>query len=1226
MHARRHPLAIHKISVSTEWSTSNESRELNPSNSRPPQDRTSSAVSVLSKMAPPTQTAGQKRKVAFDKAGQTFAARKRQKNQDARNIPVQPAAATLSAQGELNVASFIKAREYEISALERSMQKARKVLTTRAFQQVPRHMRRRTASHNAKKVPRRLRRKAEREMQEDNTPTVTKRTRTPSRKLRLRLETAKAVRKMNQKTKTVRQRKREAKANAKQTDPEDHVSISRVPRLKKNTLAEPPKATSKYKRRQVNKTWLPTHLWHTKRAHMTRPTEPLWRMAIPLSPTEKSYRPSHRAAGSRGCIAWDTSYLSTVACRGTEHTLDNLLASLGFLPQGLSTSLLKKWKAGTRFAEGWVYERDGTKRPIAPITVIWCIQPKDKPATVRDSQSADADKMDVDPKATEASSGPPQPQRKQKTKLDHQLLIRIHPSAFHQFWQELLKVAKLQKPQVLVEDLRFEVGSLQIQGPGSTEALMGVLRPYSLAAGSEDAIGNLWTSLAGLNNPAVLPQNAMLWFDIVDPRLSHPPKRIQVDQGPDRTARLNEILVSWPADRELSYARLTSHKERWLVSHSLPSQKAINRWRALAPPGQPPALTAKDPRIPMMLLASRSDDHAATNGGNSQGKWTVLLPWSCVDPVWRSLMYYSLTGGGTPRFGGLHETQQLAFEHKTPWFPGDFPGTEAGKAWERTQSENRFDEWIRRPPKHRVALDKLDLGLGRVGELGRGWACDWEFLLTPKHKEDAGGVLAGTTNGAAPPATKTTKPPLTQRQRKAAKAKAKAETEQAARRRNTSSPESDDEAQPLPAIPEIEYTQLPPSTTLSLLKNPKPAMATLPSTPALMTVRITLLDKGTPAPAARIYRLPTLPKVSKTAPDAAAAAPSSGEKTAAEAETETETASTQTQPQSWSSAPPPAQRPPSTSTTDSSSDSTTSALNLNLRDRWLAMDLQHVQKTTTTGNLSRLQKQKTNKFNLPRQQHAYPRESLAHINVLPPNAPPEIVAKYGPDSAFGRGDGGEIEIPKERQKPAQQQPAAGQQKDQWRQAKTTNEKSKGRAEAATDDQQVRHAEAHMKSSLDLAAVATATAADDLLVFPLDSPSEWAKHPPCPDVDDLIGFVTSGGYNLAEGRGTAVGAIWAQKVVEGWLLDDEDGTTTVVTTTTEPGVATATGVHVGTRSRGGGGGDAGGSGNARKSNTSQQQKHANTNDVLRLRQRRGRLCIVRNAGERIGRLGIWECCA
>ena len=71
---------------------------------------------------------------------------------------------TQNAPRELNVAGFVKAREFEIKALESSMAKARKGLMSRAFQQVPRNMRRRTASHNVKKVPRRLRRRAVREV------------------------------------------------------------------------------------------------------------------------------------------------------------------------------------------------------------------------------------------------------------------------------------------------------------------------------------------------------------------------------------------------------------------------------------------------------------------------------------------------------------------------------------------------------------------------------------------------------------------------------------------------------------------------------------------------------------------------------------------------------------------------------------------------------------------------------------------------------------------------------------------------------------------------------------------------------------------------------------------------------------------------------------------------------------------------------------------------------
>lgn len=117
-------------------------------------------------MAPtPPQAAGQKRKAT---ASHTTSSRKRQKAQDARAIPVQSADAALSTSGELNVASFIKAREFEINALDKSMQKSRKGLMSRAFQQVPRSMRRRTASHNVKKVPRRLRRRAEREVRDSS--------------------------------------------------------------------------------------------------------------------------------------------------------------------------------------------------------------------------------------------------------------------------------------------------------------------------------------------------------------------------------------------------------------------------------------------------------------------------------------------------------------------------------------------------------------------------------------------------------------------------------------------------------------------------------------------------------------------------------------------------------------------------------------------------------------------------------------------------------------------------------------------------------------------------------------------------------------------------------------------------------------------------------------------------------------------------------------------------
>ena len=95
---------------------------------------------------------------------QTSADRKRAKTFDARTLAAQSADAALSASGELDAAAYLSAREFEIQALERGIQQSKAAGTSRAFQQVPRSLRRRTASHNVKRVPQRLRARAKREV------------------------------------------------------------------------------------------------------------------------------------------------------------------------------------------------------------------------------------------------------------------------------------------------------------------------------------------------------------------------------------------------------------------------------------------------------------------------------------------------------------------------------------------------------------------------------------------------------------------------------------------------------------------------------------------------------------------------------------------------------------------------------------------------------------------------------------------------------------------------------------------------------------------------------------------------------------------------------------------------------------------------------------------------------------------------------------------------------
>lgn len=111
--------------------------------------------------------ASNKRKLPFQGTpGSTnpTGARKRTRTHDARALAVQSTEAALSSTGELDVAAFIGAREYEIRALEDGMQRSKSAHSTRAFQKVPRALRRRTASHNVKRVPQRLRARAKREV------------------------------------------------------------------------------------------------------------------------------------------------------------------------------------------------------------------------------------------------------------------------------------------------------------------------------------------------------------------------------------------------------------------------------------------------------------------------------------------------------------------------------------------------------------------------------------------------------------------------------------------------------------------------------------------------------------------------------------------------------------------------------------------------------------------------------------------------------------------------------------------------------------------------------------------------------------------------------------------------------------------------------------------------------------------------------------------------------
>lgn len=434
--------------------------------------------------------------------------------------------------------------------------------------------------------------------------------------MRLRLETSKKLRALGVQKKAEKEiskaKQGEATAEAagasqvtKGQQKTDAI-LTRTPRVKKAMLASAPVPEAKFRKRQINKTWLPTHMFHAKRARMSPPTDPLWRFAIPMTPTAKCYRPTHRAANQRGAVAWDMSYMSTLGLEGQQKSIESLLKAVGVgsRPENekLWTSKGRKWRNGTRLWEGIIYERESPQRPLAPVVVIWS-------AVHKSSKACDHDEHDT---------------RKRK------VFIRIHPSAFPQLWEEMARLSKIAKPSVSIEDLRFQIGSIEITGPGSTEALIGALWPSSVELnGSQHPQGSVeatWQALAGLTNQAALPAGCLLALDVQDPRLHHPPRTIKIPTSVDDHQRLLELITLWPVDLAQNSPSLFDKRLRLLASSKLQSQKAINRRKSLAPPGQYPAASSGDPHIPSMLYCTPT-----ANG--KQGKWTVLLPWKCIQPV-----------------------------------------------------------------------------------------------------------------------------------------------------------------------------------------------------------------------------------------------------------------------------------------------------------------------------------------------------------------------------------------------------------------------------------------------------------------------------------------------------------------------------------------------------------------------------------------------------------------
>ncbi|KAK9367598.1 ribonucleases P/MRP protein subunit POP1-domain-containing protein [Lipomyces kononenkoae] len=600
---------------------------------------------------------------------------KRVKMMNARTILSQPSESSLK-QGQLDVGAFVSSRKYEIQQLSDSMRKSKAIQKQQTFQVVPRSLRRRAASHHIRFLPPRFREQAQQEYKDSGIQLTPKKRRRITR-LHLRRDTALKLKYF------ARRRKAYHCDRKRSTYP---VGI--------NELATKVIMERKFKKRQKDKTWLPTHLWHAKRAHMINK----WGYVIPSHPNEKCFRPTHRASQNGSGIVFDTSYYATMILQG-QH--DSLHMAVNIISR--SKACGKTYLLGDRAFEGPIYNDSNNDCAIGEAVIYF------------------------EPTA-ELGDGLANKCRR--------VLIRVHPAAFDETWKTLRALVTETRereldpdPDMELQDCRFAIGSIDIFGPKSLKVVGHNLR---LNLEKDVTVHQAWSMATAAGDPKLIPLGAVFPLGFFDPRTISTPSRdrkVATWESRDVSKQslicksLNEMarhLGSRAPSPLFTTQGRSIRVEHAKIAHGRLKQRRAANSKAVDAKKSSQILLKKetlvfndDVSIPAIMIR------------RANGAISLLLPWQWVAIFFKKLVLPAYT-----IYGGLQQYHQILCERMLPYFPDDFPGTPAGQVEEREKMTQREKEWKSRPRSKKIIYDALDLRNGeKKGEVGNPFACDWRYLL-----------------------------------------------------------------------------------------------------------------------------------------------------------------------------------------------------------------------------------------------------------------------------------------------------------------------------------------------------------------------------------------------------------------------------------------------------------------------------------------------------------------
>ncbi|KAJ7147486.1 POP1-domain-containing protein [Mycena crocata] len=546
--------------------------------------------------------------------------------------------------------------------MHKAMKTASASSTQRVWQTLPRHLRRRAASHDVRRVPLRLRDRARQEMN--------------------------AVKKKT-------------------------LARLRPKRGKDKRLT----ATETFLKRQRDKSWLETHIWHAKRMRMAN----MWGYRLAVTPTEKSFRPSHRAS-LHGAILHDASYQSIIQLQGPEQILRSVLDRCCDL-QGPGPGA-KRYLPGARTIDTYIYEPGHYPFGlIGPATIFW----RPIPTSAKTQNNVD--------ESTSAKSTASGSQKRGKGKgkakesaVHRTVWVRSHPATSDKVFAALrtsassaIDAARKAVPPgtqiddigIELEDLSGQINAFEIMGPKSNQVLKGALSPVS--QDSREDFSKFWASMTDLQTSGSIPRGMIIGFKVLDPRLKFPPKNAR----PRATAASPIIFPS----ATLAQSELWEESTRDSLRKPRYKKKDLDERRSKnVVPGTPLDPLRQDNRVPVLLI-QRSVERTGSSTDPAIHGWTILLPAG-----WSMPFFSSLTFTGT-RVGGQRERQTQAFEAGTPYFPRDYPLCPTYESYATDRETEERARWERTPPAKRA-------NYARLGTRSP-WRADWDVVLGIEAPADA---------------------------------------------------------------------------------------------------------------------------------------------------------------------------------------------------------------------------------------------------------------------------------------------------------------------------------------------------------------------------------------------------------------------------------------------------------------------------------------------------------